>query len=475
MQARVDAPLEGLQLARVCRHRFGGDEVGPADARAGGHVEAVGGPCAVGAQPQGDAGDLDGASVDVDSVQVVAHHQFGHGGAQCFEGGVVVVQRGAGGVGTRPVAVVPRLFVDLDKQVECVQEEVSATARGVDDAQVTRVLGAAVGGGVGLALHRCRADGAAKHEGVVWAPDEVPALVAQSRVAAAHLVPRAPKGVVGQELHDVARGEELVAHCQFAAGARGGAGLAHAIAFGAVVVVLVDPPDRLILRPEGRDLRGVEGIEKRCQARGRGEVAGLGGGPVEEGGQINREFVEGSLKERPIGCVAVAEGAIGHAIVGPETLRCGALGEDGEADDTAFLGHSQRNEAVEGGEASITHHAGVGVGSGGSLPPGETWGTRVRAPGRVVKVVRDEVAKGDPGDALGLGEAGDGVEVQGDAAVLNAEAAQAIGDIVGQCKAGLVDKGFQALPGWYVEWHLRIPVRRRCRRRSHAAGGCVRR
>ena len=83
-----------------------------------------------------------------------------------------------------------------------------------------------------------------------------------------------------------------------------------AVAFGAVVVVLVDPPDGLVLCPQGGDVWGVEFGEEGVEARRGGEVAGLGGGAIEEGGEVDREFVEVGLQARLVGGVAITQGRL---------------------------------------------------------------------------------------------------------------------------------------------------------------------
>ena len=72
----------------------------------------------------------------------------------------------------------------------------------------------------------------------------------------------AAERVVDEELHDVARREELVAHGQLAAVARRLALVAHLLALVAAVEVLVDPTDRLVLAPDARELWVVEDREQ---------------------------------------------------------------------------------------------------------------------------------------------------------------------------------------------------------------------
>ncbi|MDB4662843.1 hypothetical protein OAE61_04350 [Verrucomicrobiales bacterium] len=99
-------------------------------------------------------------------------------------------------------------------------------------------------------------------EDLAGAADEVAALVSEAGLAAAHLIPDAAEGVVGEELDDVAGGEELVADGEFAGVARGGGLLAHLFALLGVVVILVDPANGLVLLPESLEITGPKKLEQ---------------------------------------------------------------------------------------------------------------------------------------------------------------------------------------------------------------------
>ena len=88
--------------------------------------------------------------------------------------------------------------------------------------------------------------------------DEVLAELGELRLLAVHLQPQPAECVVDEELHDVARSEELVAHGQFAAVARRLALVAHLLALFAAIEELVDPADRLVLAPNPRQIGSVE-------------------------------------------------------------------------------------------------------------------------------------------------------------------------------------------------------------------------
>ena len=136
-------------------------------------------------------------------------------------------------------------------------------AGGVEEADLARVFDGAVGdvdglfeelflaeGFLGVALGWVGGVFAFAEEDLGGAADEVAALLGEAGLAFGHLIPDAAEGVVGEELDDVARGEELVAHGELAGVARGGGGVAHGFALFLAVPVLVDPADGLVLGPE---------------------------------------------------------------------------------------------------------------------------------------------------------------------------------------------------------------------------------
>src|ERR1039458_3402756 len=87
---------------------------------------------------------------------------------------------------------------------------------------------------------------------------EILAQPLKRRLFPLHLEPQAPKRVIYQELHNISRGEELVAHGQFAAVARRLTLVAHFLALFAAIEELVDPSDCLILAPKSRQIRSIE-------------------------------------------------------------------------------------------------------------------------------------------------------------------------------------------------------------------------
>ena len=113
--------------------------------------------------------------------------------------------------------------------------------------------------------------------------------------AAAHLRPCATERVVGQELHDVARREELVAHRQLTAVARRLALVAHLLALVAAVEELVDPADGLVLAPDAVELRRVEYFESASNVCRRGQSDGRGIAAVEQDLHLSRELIEEAL------------------------------------------------------------------------------------------------------------------------------------------------------------------------------------
>ena len=127
---------------QVClgRHGLGHHDVGPGDRRAlpAANPQVVIGP--LGTQPQSKRGDLGGARVDVDAMEVVAEHESRNGPAQVPLGRIVLPQIASGLSGRRPPAVLPGFLIDAVEEVECVEKEVTGPARRVQDLQVTGVL-----------------------------------------------------------------------------------------------------------------------------------------------------------------------------------------------------------------------------------------------------------------------------------------------------------------------------------------------
>jgi hypothetical protein len=102
---------------------------------------------------------------------------------------------------------------------------------------------------------------------------QVLAALAQAGLPAGGVEPQPPQGVVDQELHHVARREELVAHRQLAAVARRLAGIAHRLALFLGVEVLVDPADGFVLGPQRLDVGIVDQVQHLQQRRPRAGTA----------------------------------------------------------------------------------------------------------------------------------------------------------------------------------------------------------
>ena len=200
---------------------------------------------ALGAKPEREGGDLRAAGVDVHAVQVVLDDQRRRRFAKLLEHGVVIPQAAPGQrAGRALVTSLPGLHVDREQQVERVQKEVPGPAGGIQDPKIARILPGP------------------RPERLVDRADEVLAGLEQARSLTMHLHPRAAEGVVRQELHDVARREELVADGQLAAVPRRLALVAHLLALVGAVEVLVDPPDRLVVGPDPVQFGAVQRLEK---------------------------------------------------------------------------------------------------------------------------------------------------------------------------------------------------------------------
>ena len=91
---------------------------------------------------------------------------------------------------------------------------------------------------------------------------QVRAALGERRRAAAHLKPGPTKGIVGQELDDVPRREELIAHRELPAIPRSLALVPHPSPLLAGAEELVNPPERLVVVP---DLGEVGRVDQREQ------------------------------------------------------------------------------------------------------------------------------------------------------------------------------------------------------------------
>ena len=146
-------------------------------------------------------------------------------------------------------------------------------------------------------------------ENLVGPPDQVLQAVGEAGAALAHLVPDAAERVVGQELDDVARREELVAHGELAAVARGRGFGAHLAALVLAVEVLVDPADGLVLLPDRGELGVVQDREEIGERLAPGPEQARGIAPVEEHADLAAELVEQALEVEPVAVV----GQVGKA------------------------------------------------------------------------------------------------------------------------------------------------------------------
>ena len=84
----------------------------------------------------------------------------------------------------------------------------------------------------------------------------------QLRLALHHLVPGTTQRVVGQELDNVERREELVADGQFTVVPWSQALLSHLGTLVIAIEVLIDPADGLVFAPHARKLRGVQDCQQ---------------------------------------------------------------------------------------------------------------------------------------------------------------------------------------------------------------------
>ncbi len=203
-------------------------------------------------------------------------------------------------------------------------------------------------------------------ENVIRPPEEVLAGVFQGGLALAHLIPRTPEGVVHEELHHIARGEELVADGELPAVARGLGGIAHGLALFLGIEILVDPADGLVFRPEHCQVAMVDLGQELQEGGLPGEESAHGGIAVEEDGEIEGELVEDTEEIATVGVARFPEGGPGKALVKLEALGLIALG-DGFEEESPGLGHAEGAEAVENGEgllADETVEGGLGVALG---------------------------------------------------------------------------------------------------------------
>lgn len=105
-----------------------------------------------------------------------------------------------------------------------------------------------------------------------------------------HLREEPAQAVVREELHDIARSEELVEHGQLERVPRCRGGVAQELPLLAGRGVLKNPPERLVFFPDFRKFRRVEFRQNSLQAGLGGEHDGLGTVWGEEQAEILREF-----------------------------------------------------------------------------------------------------------------------------------------------------------------------------------------
>jgi hypothetical protein len=181
-------------------------------------------------------------------------------------------------------------------------------------------------------------------------------MVCQRGPAAGPLEPLATEGVVHQELHHVAGGEELVAHRQLAAVAGAGlALLAHLPALFGGVEVLVDPADGLILAPQGLQVGGVEQVQEREQGGLPGEQQALGGVTVKQGREVQGKLVEDAEQVVAVGVAGLPQGVARHLAVELKALGLVAPGHRLQQ-QAPGLHHAQGRQSVQYREGLLPHH-----------------------------------------------------------------------------------------------------------------------
>ena len=318
-------------------------------------------------QPQRKPGNLSCTWVDIDPVDVVFDDQARHfaeerrivceGSDECDEG-----REGSSGFrrGIQAVRHFPCLVVDDAEEVKGIQAEVHGPARRVDHADFARVFEMPMRDVDGLPKQvflravvsgrgQCRGCLAFGEKNLVRPADKVAALVLQTRLPLRHLIPDAAEGVVGEELDDVARGEKLVTDSQLAAVAWRGGLLAHLLPLLWVIVILIDPPDRLVLSPYARQFRRVELGERGFECLASRPELGGGIRAVEEDAHFAADFVEETFEVKPVALVGQFDQAGSEAgelleALGLVTLR------DARQHQGTRLHHLQCRQTIEEGE-----------------------------------------------------------------------------------------------------------------------------
>ena len=268
---------------------------------------------------------------------------------------------------------------------------------------------------------------------------QVLAEVTQARLPVGGVEPEAAQGVVDQELDHVARGEELIAHRQFAAGARRLAGLAHRLALFLGVEVLVDPADGFVLAPQRGEVGGVDQVQHLEQGGLAGKKAPLGGVAVEQGRQVLGQFIEDAEQIDAIGIAGLPQGGAGQAGVKLEALGLEAVAHRFDQ-QAPRLSHAQGGQAVEHGEGLLAEDAvqplgGVAITAGGVMGQG--------------------VAQDAGGFALGVvdvaqaGQCGDGARLRVHAVVV----LKLAGELLLQHAARVGNEALETAAGGLVKGH----------------------
>ena len=137
--------------------------------------------------------------------------------------------------------------------------------------------------------------------------DEVAALLLERGDALRHLIPDAAERVVGEKLDDVAGSKELIADGQLAAISRGRRFLTHLLPLGRVIVILIDPADRLVFGPEFLQVGVVEQGEQGKERLFAGEKERLRRASIKERAEIDGQLVEQAEQVAAVAVVGVAD------------------------------------------------------------------------------------------------------------------------------------------------------------------------
>ena len=193
-------------------------------------------------------------------------------------------------------------------------------------------------------------------------------MLLELRAALRHLIPDAAEGVVGEELDDIAGGEELVADGELPAVAGSGGFVAHGLPLGLIVVVLVNPADGFVLGPEAGDLGRSEGgiliggacavefAEDGFEGRMAWEEEAAFVEAVEEDAEVAGEFVEEDKQIGAVGGGGRAKGGAGGLLEKLESLALQPLAHTLQH-NAPLLGHAKGGEAVQHSEGLLAGQA----------------------------------------------------------------------------------------------------------------------